>query len=276
MKGRETMDNRPIGVFDSGLGGLTAVRKLMEIMPNEDIIYFGDTGRVPYGGRSKETITKYARQDIAFLQSFDIKAVVVACGTVSTTALEIIEDDYSLPIFGVTEAAVRKAAKLTQNNKIGLIGTKASIMSGTYEKLIKKWAPEAEVYGQACPLFVPLVENGRIHKGDVVIETVAREYLSKIKEKGADVLILGCTHYPLLTEVISEIMGEGAALVSPGEETARFVARKLKELDMLSGKTEGSRRYYVSDSTEDFARMASLFLQQDIDGSVEHVSIDSF
>lgn len=271
------MDNRPIGVFDSGLGGLTAMRKLIEIMPGEDIIYFGDTGRVPYGGRSKETIIRYAKQDISFLQSFHVKAVVAACGTVSTTALDAIADEYPVPVFGVTEAAVRKAAKVTQNNKIGLIGTKASINSGTYNKLIKEWAPEAEVIGSACPLFVPLVENGRIHRGDVVIETLAREYLQPVKNAGVDTLILGCTHYPLLSDIIAEIMGPDVRLISPGEETAKFVARKLREIDSLTGKKDGgSHSYFVSDSTEDFIRTASLFLQQDIDGEVERVAIDGF
>ena len=271
------MDNRPIGVFDSGLGGLTAVKRLMDVLPHEDIIYLGDTGRVPYGGRSKETIIKYARQDIAFLQQFDIKAIVVACGTVSTTALDVIADDYTLPIFGVVEAAAHRAAQVTKNGKIGLIGTAASIRSGAYTRQIQKLLPHAEVIGRACPLFVPLVENGRTAPGDVVIETVAREYLSPMQQAGVDTLILGCTHYPLLRDVIAGIMGPDITLVSSGDEAAGFVAGKLSADGQLNDKSApGTYSYYVSDSTEDFAALASRFLEKDVEGHVAQISLDSF
>lgn len=271
------MDNRPIGVFDSGLGGLTAVKRLMEVLPHEDIIYLGDTGRVPYGGRSKETIIKYARQDIAFLRQFDIKAIVVACGTVSTTALDVIAGDYPLPIFGVVEAAAHRAAQATKNGKIGLIGTAASIKSGAYTRKIQKLLPEAEVIGRACPLFVPLVENGRTAPGDVVIETVAREYLEPMIGAGVDTLILGCTHYPLLKDVIAGIMGSGVTLVSSGDEAAGFVAKRLSADGQLCNRSApGTYSYYVSDSTEDFAPLASRFLEKDVEGHVAQISLDSF
>lgn len=271
------MDNRPIGVFDSGLGGLTAVKELMKVLPDENIVYFGDTGRVPYGSRSKETIIKYTRQDIAFLRSFNIKAVLAACGTVSTTALDTITPECPIPIFGVAEAAAEKAAQVTQNNRIGLIGTSASIKSRKYEQIIKAKRPEALVFGKACPLFVPLVENGRIKRGDKVIELVASEYLQELRDNGVDTLILGCTHYPLLRDIIGDIMGEGVTLIDPGAEAARFLAQSLKATDGLKkGITEGDRHYYVSDSAESFTELASLFLETDVKDGVTQVSLDNF
>jgi glutamate racemase len=267
-------DNRPIGVFDSGLGGLTAVRKLMEVLPGEDIIYLGDTGRVPYGSRSRETIIRYARQDIAFLQKFDIKAVVVACGTVSTTALDSITDDYDVPVFGVVEATAQSAAHRTRNGRIGLIGTEASIGSGAYEREICRFAPQAQVFGKACPLFVPLVECGRITPGDIVIETVAAEYLAPLKAEGVDTLILGCTHYPLLTDIIANFMGPEVEIISSGAETAEYVAQVLKSREMLADRPTGVYSYYVTDSVKDFSRMASLFLETDVRGDVAQISLD--
>ena len=175
------MDTRPIGVFDSGLGGLTAVRELARLMPEEDLIYFGDTGRVPYGGRSRDAIIQYARQDVAFLRSFDPKAIVIACGTVSATALSVLQAENDIPVFGVVEPAVHAAAQCTENGRVGLIGTRASIRSGAYEALLERLRPGAEVTARACPLFVPLVENGRFDPGDVVAETVAAEYLSPVR-----------------------------------------------------------------------------------------------
>ena len=271
------MDNRPIGVFDSGLGGLTAMQKLMEELPDEDIIYLGDTGRVPYGGRSKETIIKYARQDIAFLKSFDIKAMVIACGTVSTTALGEIKDDYNLPIIGVVAPAVLKAVEATRNKKIGLIGTVASIKSGAYNRLILEKMPEAEIFSAACPLLVPLVENGRINRGDIMIETAVREYLEPIKAQGVDTLILGCTHYPLIGEVISDYMGEGVTLISPGAETASYVAKLLKERG-LSAKCGHNNKYsyFVTDSVDEFSKAASLFLKKNVQGEVSKADLSIY
>lgn len=171
------MDNRPIGVFDSGLGGLTAVKALRRLLPGEDLIYFGDTARVPYGGRSRETLLKYARQDIAFLRSFDLKAVLIACGTVTSTSLDTLRKENDLPVLGVVEPSCREALAVTKNKKIGMIATLASARSGAYERTLKGLDADVQVVSQPCPLFVPLVENGRFRQGDVVIETVAREYL---------------------------------------------------------------------------------------------------
>ncbi len=276
--GREgpDLDQKPIGVFDSGLGGLTTVRELMHLLPGEDIVYFGDTGRVPYGSRSKETIRKYARQDVAFLRTFDLKAIVIACGTVSTTALDLLAEENPIPVMGVVEPAARAAAQATRNDVIGLIGTQATIRSGAYERYISAANPGAQIISLACPLFVPLVENGRFRRGDSVIETVVAEYLSPMKEAGVDTLVLGCTHYPLLEEVIGDFMGPGVTLINAGAEGAREVARKLTAADALARRDRGSSRYFVSDSAEDFARLASVFLRQDVTGEVGQVEIGQF
>ena len=270
------IDNRPIGVFDSGLGGLTAVRKLMDVLPCEDIIYLGDTGRNPYGGRSRETLIKYTRQDMAFLLSHNIKAAVIACGTVSTNALDIVAGDYDIPVIGVVRPAVDSAVQMTRNRRIGLIGTEASIRSGTYTRLIHQRLPDAAVISQACPLFVPLVENGRIQPGDIVIETVAREYLTPVREQGVDTLILGCTHYPLISSVIAGVMGSGVKLISPGAETALDAASTLRRLGLETDrKTPGRYSYYVTDRVDGFEKTASLFLERSIAGSVTQVELDT-
>ena len=268
------MDERPIGVFDSGLGGLTAVRELARIMPEEELVYFGDTGRVPYGSKSPETIIKYARQDVAFLNTFDPKAIVIACGTVSTTALETLRQECAVPIFGVVEPAARAAARLTRNKKVGLIGTEASIRSGAYGRALAALDPLAEVIAQPCPLLVPLVENGRCRPGDSVAETVVAEYLAPVKAQGVDTLVLGCTHYPLLKDIITGYMGPDTALVDVGEQCAQWVAGQLTARDLRSGRKEAARhRYFVSDSTGGFGRLASIFLGEDVSASVEQIDI---
>ena len=267
------MDDRPIGVFDSGLGGLTTVRELCRLLPEEDIVYFGDTGRVPYGSRSRETIVKYARQDVAFLRTFDLKTIVIACGTVSTTALDVLAAENPIPVLGVVAPAARAAARATRSGSIGLIGTQASIRSGAYERLIRAENPAARVLAQPCPLFVPLVENGRFRPGDVVIETVAAEYLAPLKEAGVDTLVLGCTHYPLLEKVIGAYMGPEVRLINSGAEGARAAADCLRERDALAGPGRGS---FVSDRQEDFSRLASTFLGWDVAQAVEQVDISQY
>lgn len=271
------MDRRPIGVFDSGLGGLTAVRELARIMPEEDLVYFGDTGRVPYGSRSKETIIHYARQDVAFLNTFEPKAIVIACGTVSTTALEVLQRDSAVPIFGVVEPAARAAARLTQNGRVGLIGTEASIRSGAYERALAALDPRVEILSRACPLLVPLVENGRFQPGDPVAETVAAEYLAPMKEQDIDTLMLGCTHYPLLRPIIADYMGENVSLVDVGEQCARWVSDQLSARGLRTDRTEkGSHRYFVSDNPDGFCKQASLFLGEDVTADVNQIDITIF
>jgi glutamate racemase len=271
------MDNRPIGVFDSGLGGLTAVRSLRHILPEENLIYFGDTARVPYGGRSRETLLKYARQDVRFLRSFDLKAILIACGTISTTALSVLQSENDLPVVGVVEPTCRRAAAVTENQKIGLIATQASVRSGAYEAQVAKLAPDVKVIGKSCPLFVPLVENGRFRRGDTVIETVAREYLEPLRDTGIDTLILGCTHYPLLTDIIGDVMGPDVTLVSAGEESAFELKRMLKSGGLRADAARGgSVKFYVSDREEDFERIASMFLQEDLRHAARRIEIDQY
>ena len=270
------MDQRPIGVFDSGMGGLTALRELRQILPGEELIYFGDTGRVPYGGRGRETILRYARQDVSFLCSFDLKAVVVACGTVSANALTELKAENDLPIFGVVGPAARAAVEATRNRRVGLIGTAASIRSGAYEREMEAIDPGVAVVSLACPLFVPLVENGRFRPGDPVAYLVAREYLTPLKEAGVDTLVLGCTHYPLLAEVIGAIMGPGVTLIDSGAACADYAGAWLRERDLLARRDVGACRYFVSDSTQDFARLASIFLGQPVTDPVERVEIEQY
>lgn len=268
------MDNRPIGIFDSGLGGLTCVKKVMEIMPGEDIIYFGDTGRVPYGSKSAEIILKYVRQDIRFLQTFDIKYIIIACGTASSAALPLIQDEFDTDIAGVLEPTCLRAAAATKNGKIGVLGTPGTIRSGKYLQTLKKLNSGLEIYTKACPMFVPLVENGYLN--GPATEIIAKEYLLPLKKSGIDTLILGCTHYPLLRPVIQTIMGDAVTLIDAGAETAVFVKQQLYERDLLCGRGHGSAQYFVSDTVEGFTELAGMFLNQKLEGSVHTVNIESY
>lgn len=267
------MDKRPIGVFDSGLGGLTVVKSIIENLPGENIIYFGDTGRVPYGTRSKETLLEYVRQDIEFLLKNDVKAVVIACNTADAMARVEMEQIFDVPIVGVVAPAGKKAAEATKNGRIGVIATSAAVSSRAYEKVIAEYAPDAQVFSAACPLLVPLVENGRIHRGDIVIETVLREYLEPLKEKGIDTLILGCTHYPLLYDIISDIM-PGVQLIRSGFASTESLVGLLRGKDMLNPADEpGKISFFVSDSPEKFAENGGMFIGRRIDGEVKKISL---
>lgn len=268
------MDQRPIGVFDSGLGGLTCVKKVMELLPGEDIIYFGDTGRVPYGTRSAETVIKYVRQNIRFLKTFDIKYIIIACGTASSAALPLIQEEWDVPIAGVLEPTCNAAAHATKNGRIGVLGTQGTIRSGKYEETIKKINPKLQVLNQACPMFVPLVENGYLDSE--ATELIGKEYLLPLKEAGVDTLVLGCTHYPLLAPVISRIMGENVTLINAGAETAVFAKSYLEKNHLLSGKSQGTVRYYVSDGVEGFTALAGMFLEKEIEGDVNMVAIENY
>ena len=227
------MDERPIGVFDSGLGGLTAVREIRSILPFENIIYFGDTSRVPYGGRSREILLKYARQDVHFLRSFDIKALLVACGTVSSNVLPDLQRESDLPILGVVEPVCRKALAVTRNKRVGLIATAASVRSGAYERTIAAMDGGVTVIARACPLFVPLVEAGYVDHSEEEKQQVTRlviaQYLTEVRDAGVDTLILGCTHYPLLKTMIGEFMGQSVTLVDPAKTAAHHLERMLSE-----------------------------------------------
>lgn len=268
------MDNRPIGVFDSGLGGLTCVKKVMEIMPDEDIIYFGDTGRVPYGTKSPETIVKYVRQNISFLESFDIKFIIIACGTASSAALPKIQDEIKTGIIGVLEPTCAAAVRTTKNGKIGVIGTQGTINSGKYLQTINRMNPDLEVFSRACPMFVPLVENGYLR--GTIPRMIIEEYLTPIKESGVDTLILGCTHYPLLREEIQKFMGDRVKLIDSGAEAAVEARKRLEASGMLCDKKGGTDRYYVSDTVDGFAELGSVFLDKHIEGSVHKIDIEKY
>lgn len=269
------MDTRPIGIFDSGLGGLTAVKELERLLPNEEIVYFGDTGRVPYGTKSRDTIIKYTLQDIRFLNSFNVKAIVIACNTVSSVAFSAASSTFDLPIIGVVDPTTRAAVNRTRTGRIGVIGTNATIKSGVYEKTIKKLYPQAQIKSRACPLFVPLVENGCFDRGNKIAQVAAHEYLDEFKGC-VDTLILGCTHYPLLRSVIEDILPD-VALVDSGFETAKVAAKLLGQNDMLTSQdARGGSRFYVSDSAEDFAHLAGIFLEHTVTDKVENVEIDKY
>ena len=270
------MDQRPIGVFDSGSGGLTAVREIRSILPSENIIYFGDTSRVPYGGRSAEILLRYARQDVHFLRSFDVKALLVACGTVSTNALPVLAAENDIPVLGVVEPSCAAAAAATRNKRVGLIATAASVRSGAYERCLAALDGAIQVYVKACPLFVPLVENGRFRPGDPVIETVAREYLEPLRATGIDTLILGCTHYPLLTEIIADIMGPGVALIDSGAAAAQALRQTLTDRGALSQRDYGTLTLYASDQPEDFGALAGQFLRRPLESAVQRVDIERY
>ena len=268
------MDTRPIGVFDSGLGGLTAVRELRRLLPSENIIYFGDTSRVPYGGRSAEILLKYARQDVRFLRTFDIKAILVACGTVSTTALPQLRRESDIPILGVVEPACRRAAAVTRNKRVGLIATAASVRSGAYQRILQELDPDVAVTARACPLFVPLVEGGFTDPADPVTRMVAERYLAPLRG-AVDTLILACTHYPIIAPIIGEVMGDGVTLIDSGAETARHALRVLESAGLRADPAApGGTEYYVTDRVQDFERIGGLFLGQQLTGDVHHVDVD--
>ena len=267
-------DNRPIGVFDSGLGGLTVVKELCSIMPDEDIVYFGDTGRVPYGPKSESTIKQYAKEDERFLLSKDVKLIIAACGTVSSVAADTAED-LPVPFFGVVSYAAKAAVEATKNGKIGVIGTSATVSSGKHKECIEKLMPEAQITACACPLFVPLVEEGWYDKSDIVVkETVAR-YLEPMITADVDTLILGCTHYPVLSEAISDCLGDKVTLINAGTALATAVKDYLKNEDSLNDSLSlGKHNFYVSDKPDSFRRQASILLQREIDeNKVKRVSL---
>ena len=269
------MNNDAIGVFDSGIGGLTAVKELNELLPNENIIYFGDTARIPYGTRSKETIIKYTNQATNFLKSHKVKMIIIACGTASSV-LNACEPITEIPFTGVVLPAVQAACGATRLGKIGVIGTPATIKSGSYGKAIRTIRPDTFVAGNPCPLFVPLVENGFVGKNNEVARLVAKQYLAPIIAEKVDTLILGCTHYPLLEDIIADIMGDGVTLISAGKEAAKYASAILTEKELLSDRTDlGTNEFYVSDSVEMFTDNAKHYLGHPVAGAVHKVDIDT-
>ena len=263
------MDNRreaPIGVFDSGVGGLTVAKEIMYQIPNEKVIYFGDTARVPYGNKTKETVTKYALQIVRFMKTQHVKAIVVACNTASAYALDEIEQEIDVPVIGVVKPGARMAVESTKNGKIGVIGTRGPIGSETYTTYIRQLDPKVEVIGKECPLFVHLVEEGLWE--DPVTEEIARRYLTDLIDMDIDTLILGCTHYPMIRKTIQRIMGDGVRLVNPAYETARELKELLQEHDILKEQPPGlgtnMHRFFVSDAAERFQVFANSILKYGI------------
>lgn len=264
------MNNQPIGIFDSGVGGLSVVKQLCRFLPNEDLVYFGDTGRVPYGTRGRDTIIQYAKQDIEFLKSHQVKMIIAACGTVSAVLPPEYADGLGLPYTGVVLPAAQAACARTKTGHICVLGTSATIRSGAYGKAIRKILPHAKITGIACPLFVPLVENGYIQPDNKVTRMVAQDYLKPILGSDADTVILGCTHFPIIKAIIGEIVGPEVALIDTGREAAQTAASILSRNNLLHQEQEkASHHFFVSDSTEAFAQSASLFLGEEVDGMVE-------
>ncbi|MCX5710092.1 MAG: glutamate racemase [Candidatus Omnitrophica bacterium] len=249
---------KSIGVFDSGVGGLTVVKELIRQLPTENIVYFGDTARVPYGIKSRETVIKFSIENILFLLKQDVKLICVACNTVSSFALPVIKNHFRVPIVGVLSPGVREAVYATRSGRIGLIGTKGTIKSKAYEKEIKQLSPKAKVTAVACPLFVPFVEEGWL-SGDVV-NSVAKTYLKPLKDAKVDTLILGCTHYPLLKPVIRKIMGPDVTLIDSAKQVAMEVKDILTREDLLNKKGRGRHKFFVSDNPEWFSGLAQRFL----------------
>lgn len=269
--------NAPIGVFDSGVGGLTVFKEIMNQLPNEKIVYFGDTARVPYGSKSKETVLRFSRQIVRFLKTQEVKAIVIACNTASAYALSDIEKELDIPIIGVIHPGARVAARATRNGKIGVIATEGTINSHIYSDYIKQMNLHTSVIGKACPLFVPLAEEGLLE--DPVTDEIARRYLAELIDIGIDTLILGCTHYPLIRHTIGKIMGPDVTLVNPAYETARELKELLEKKGLLNGEMhklgEEQYRFFVSDGAEKFKKFANSIIKYGI-LSAKTISIEEY
>jgi len=256
---------RAIGIFDSGIGGLTVYKEMRTLLPHENLLYFGDTARVPYGTKSKETVIAFSRQNADFLMTHRVKMIVVACNTSSSVALPVLKRRYDVPVVGVVEPGAKAAAAATRNGKVGVIGTRATISSGVYERAIKKVNPRIEVMSLSCPLFVPLVEEGWLKEKATYV--VASRYLRPLKNGCVDTLVLGCTHYPLLKGVIRDVLGYDIRLIDSATETAKTVRDVVNRGNIYSRrKQRGKDIFYVSDEPELFGRIGSAFLGKQIRG----------
>jgi glutamate racemase len=267
-----TAASAPIGVFDSGIGGLTVMREIAAVLPGEGVAYLGDTARVPYGIRSPGTVRRYAREGASFLMQRGIKLLVVACNTMSAVGLDGMDTGTDIPVIGVILPGARAAAEATQNGRVGVIGTEATVRSRAYGEAIRSVGPSVEVFSAACPLFVPLVEEGWL-EGEVP-RLVAKRYLHDLRDRGIDTLVLGCTHYPLLKPMLSEVLGPGITLIDSAEETAKEVRETLSRRGMLEGSGEaGGREFFVTDSPEKFTEVGGRFLGAGID-TIEKVELE--
>jgi len=266
-------DARPIGIFDSGIGGLTVVHEVFKRLPGERIVYFGDTARVPYGTKSPKVVQHFAMQDVRFLLQQNVKMIVVACHTVSSVALDFLIEQFHFPILGVVVPGVHAALEATRNRRIGVIGTKATIVSKSYETHFLKLNPEVQVFSHACPLFVPLAEEGWL-SGDIT-KLIAEKYLNTLKTHRIDTLILGCTHYPLLKSVIQKVLGDGVTLIDSAEETSRAVEEKLvREKIQNPGNEKAEHQFFVSDISHQFRDVGERFLGQKFN-HVQQVDLES-
>ena len=257
------MNKKAIGIFDSGIGGLTVVDKIFRLLPNEQIIYFGDTARVPYGNKSKETITRFSKEIVRFLLDFKVKLVIVACNTASSLSLDALKRSFSVPIIGVIKPGVKEALRVTTTGRIGVIGTEATVSSNIYKKEIKSIDRNAFVIQKSSPLFVPLVEN-RWLNGDIT-RRVAKKYLSSMIDERIDTLILGCTHYPLLKDVIQKTVSKRITLIDSSMAVARHTRELLQKRGLLNGEKMAKPKFFASDDTKSFASLAKVFLKKRID-----------
>ncbi|MBI4436572.1 MAG: glutamate racemase [Candidatus Omnitrophica bacterium] len=263
---------RPIGIFDSGIGGLSVVKEVQRVLPAERLVYFGDTARLPYGTKSKETVVRFSREIVRFLLQFRVKAIVVACHTASSFSLAALQREFDLPIVGVVHPGAEEALRTTRTGRIGILGTRSTIQSGSYQREIKRLNPRTKIFSQSCPLFVPLVEEG--HLMDAIAYQVAEKYLRPLKRLHVDTVLLGCTHYPLLKRVIHDVLGEGVRLVDSSHETAEHLKRLLEKDRLVSLNGHPSRRcqFYVSDEPNRFSKVGSVLLRGRIH-SVKKVSL---
>ncbi len=261
-----------IGVFDSGLGGLTCVKQLRRLAPDENIVFFGDTARIPYGTKSPKTIVDFALQDMTFLLSRGVKLIIAACGTVSSNLPERYARALPVPFVGIVEPTAEAAAHTTKNGRIGILGTSATVKSGALEKAVRRFDKDARVTSVACPMFVPLVENGYTARDCGITRAVALDYLAPLKAAGVDTVVLGCTHYPIIADIIADIMGEGVTLVDSGLETAKRALGLLDSAGLRGGS--GRISYNISDDPEGFLHSAEAFLGGKISGGVNAVSLD--
>lgn len=257
---------RPIGVFDSGIGGLTVLQALVELMPREDFIYLGDTARLPYGTKSNEVIIRYSRENTEFLLAKGIKLLVVACNTASAVALEEIAGATIVPVIGVIEPGAQAAVKASRAGKIGVIGTEATIASGAYTRMIQRLRPRAEIYTRACPLLVPLVEEG--WTDNLIAEQTVAHYLGSLKDSGIDTLLLGCTHYPLLRALFGRVLGRGVRLIDSATATAAAVRERLAGSGLARREGAGRQSFFVTETPERFIRVGRRFLGPQVESAV--------
>ncbi len=265
----------PVGIFDSGIGGLTVAKEIIRLLPNENVVYLGDTARVPYGPRSKEVVTRFALQMTNFLLKKNVKALVIACNTISGLSYdEVKEAAFPVITLGVIKGAVKRAIETTKNNRIGVIGTVGTIRSESYQKMLKFYNSDAQIFSGACPLFVPMAEEG-LHNHEAT-HLIAQDYLEQFQDAGVDTLILGCTHYPLLIDSIKAIMGDKVALVDSAEPTAQMLKGRLEELDLLAGdNNKPVREFFVTDAPERVSKVSSMFFGEDLSGKIQKINLDN-